>query len=58
MKSLEDENEARREIVAHAVRWGSNMIVEAIGNHGKVLTKEQRECLEEATAALAMYETL
>lgn len=51
-------DQTRKEIVAHAVRWGRNMLVEVVGNHAKILTPEQRDCLKEATAALGRFEAL
>lgn len=50
--------ETRQEIVAHAVRWATNMLVEVCGNHGGILTEAQRECLKTATSALSRFQSL
>jgi len=50
--------EIQQEIVAHAARWASNIIVEAVGNHASALSPAQRECLKRATAALSEFQRL
>lgn len=46
----------RREIVAHAVRWANNMLVEVIHNHGGVLSMDERNALADATRALNEFQ--
>lgn len=57
--SIDDQTKhTRQEIVAHAVRWASNMLVEVTGNHGSILSEEQRQCLKDAAAALSRFQLL
>jgi len=42
----------RLEILAHATRWASNMLVEAVGNHGPCLEPETRATFRNATRAI------
>lgn len=49
---MQDDN-TRREIVAHAVRWAQNMLVEVLSSHGSKLEPHVRRGLHAATSALA-----
>lgn len=50
------DNNIRIELVAQAVRFAKNMIVEVIGNHSRVLSPASQKCLRDATAALSEFE--
>lgn len=43
-------------VVACAARWSSNMLAEAVSNHGRCLSTEQREALKAATMALSRFQ--
>jgi ABC-type polar amino acid transport system ATPase subunit len=47
--------ETRMVVVEHDVRWASNMLNEVMANHGRILTKEQREALKTAQAGFAEF---
>ena len=44
--------ETRKEIVLHAVRWATNMLVEVLSNHGAYLYESDRVALKQATLSL------
>jgi hypothetical protein len=43
----------RQTLIAHAVRWCVNILVEVLDNHGKVLPEDQRKTLGEAVVLLS-----
>jgi hypothetical protein len=45
--------ETRREIVAHALRWAQNMVVEVISNHSSIFTNGTRDALSAVSRALS-----
>lgn len=45
----------RMAMVDVAVRWSSNILIEVVGNHGRVMSNDQRSALKRAVAALAEY---
>jgi hypothetical protein len=57
-KSMEDKlrRAKRYAIIEHAVRWTSNILVEVLGNHGKILNDAKRNALKRATDALADFQ--
>jgi hypothetical protein len=46
---------ARKAVIDNAVRWCNNILVEVMGNHGRVLSDEQRDCIRTATQALGDF---
>jgi len=44
------------ELIAQAVRFAKNMVVEVVGNYSKVLSPDSQNCLRKATAALSEFE--
>ncbi len=49
--------ESRREIVANAFRWATNMIVEVISNHGGAFSLETRDVFRSVSTALSDAES-
>ena len=50
------DQETREEIVLHALRWTSNILVEVLSNHGNNLPPKSRSRLRDAVASLAETE--
>ncbi len=46
------DTETRTEIIEHALRWATNMVVEVASNHSHVLPEDARRSLRDASRAL------
>lgn len=54
MAIVEIVKQQRAEIVLHAIRWASNMLIEAFANHSPCIPEDARKSLSQAISDLAL----